>query len=181
MIFPQGRNIHRPPHVFLDNAKYFIASRTVGWSPTFDNDNKKQILYDCIFNALNKFNFICDSWVILNNHYQLVIDVKDSKNIFLFIKQINGSSSRKINEFENSLGRKVWDQYWDTILDNDKNYWTHVNYNHHNPVKHGYVPKMEDYQWSDFNEHVKKYGAETVYERFEYYPVTDFTPPWVEK
>jgi putative transposase len=170
-------NIHRPPHVFIDNAKYFITSRTVNWVQILDNDNKKQVLYECIFKALEEYNYICDSWVILSNHYQLVIDVKASKSLPLFIKKINGSSSRLLNKIDNCQGRKVWDQYWDKILDNDKSYWTHINYNHHNPVKHGYVSKMGAYKWSDFNEHIKKYGEESVYERFESYPIIDFTPP----
>ncbi len=179
MLYPKDRNIHRPPHLFLDNAKYFIASRTINWLPIFEKDYKKKILYNCILEALNKYKYICDSWVILNNHYQLVLDIQEnSKDIFLFIKQINGSSSREINKLDNKMGRNVWDQYWDTILDSDKNYWTHMNYNHHNPVKHGYVTKIEDYEWSDFSEHMKIYGRDAVYERFEMYPIIDFTPPW---
>ncbi len=178
MEYPKDRNIHRPPHLLLDNEKYFITSRTVDWSPFLDSDEKKKILYDCILKALMKFNYICDSWVILDNHYQLVIGVKNSQYLPLFIKQINGGSSRLINKIDNLLNRTIWDQYWDTILDDEKNYWTHINYNHHNPVKHGYVKKMEDYRWSSINEHINKYGHEAVYETFKNYPVIDFTPPW---
>ncbi len=161
----------------LDNSKYFIAVRTYDWLHFFNNDFKKQLLYDCLMNAINKFGYTCDSWVILDNHYQLVLDIENAKALPLFIKQVNGSSSRKINKYDNCQGRKVWEQYWDTILDSERNYLTHVNYNHHNPVKHGYVSKMKDYKWSDFNEHIEKYGEETVYERFDLYPVIDFTPP----
>ncbi len=178
MDYPKNRNIHRPPHIFLDNSKYFLAVRTYDWLPFFNTDDKKQSLLHCIFKSLDKYNYTCDSWVILNNHYQLVTNVKNSKNLSSFIKQINGKSSMLINKYDNCLGRKVWKQYWDTILDTEKSYWTHINYNHHNPVKHGYVKKMEDYKWSDFNEHIKKYGAEAVYERFELYPVMDFTLSW---
>jgi len=180
MLYPKDRNIHRPPHIYLDGCKYFIVSKTFNWKHIFNNDIKKQILYDCIFKALNRYDYICDSWVILDNHYQLVVEVKDGKNIPLFVKQINGASSRLINKLDNCFERRVWEQYWDTILDNDKSYWTHVNYNHHNPVKHGYVTKMGDYKWSSFNEHIKNFGAVAVYERFALYPVIDFTPPWAD-
>lgn len=177
MEYPKDRNLYRPPHVFVNNNKYFIVARTFKGQHFFDNDEKKQILYNSIMNALTEFRYTCDSWVILENHYQLVIDVKNTENLPDFIKLINGTSSRFLNILESRLGRKIWHQYWDTILDSDKSYWTHINYNHHNPVKHGYVDKMKDYKWSDFNEHIEKYGEEAVYERFESYPIINFTSP----
>jgi putative transposase len=177
MEYPKDRNIHRLPHLLLNHSKYFLVARTWEGRHYFDSDFKKQFLYDCIMEATDKFGYQCDCWVILNNHYQLVLDVDDAKKLPLFIKQVNGGSSRKINKYDNCEGRKVWWQYWDSILDTEENYWTHVNYNLHNPVKHGYVKRMEDYIWSDFKEQIEKCGAEAVYERFDLYPVRDFTPP----
>lgn len=177
MKYPKDRNIHRPPHIYWDNTDYFISVNTVNWRPIFNDDNKKSLLLCCIRKALKKYNYTCESWVILNDHYQITIKTKIGRDLGLFIKQINGSSSRQVNLIDGKIGCKVWDEYWDEILGNERSYWTHVNYIHHNPIKHGYVKNMKEYIWSSLNDHIIKYGEEAVYERFEYYPIIDYTNP----
>jgi putative transposase len=33
---------------------------------------------------------------------------------------------------------------------------THLDYIHYNPIKHGYVTKAVDWEWSSFNRYVEK-------------------------
>jgi putative transposase len=71
------------------------------------------------------------------------------------------------NESRNKRGEvAVWQRrYWEhTILDDDDLY-NHIDYIHYNPVKHGLVEDMIDWQWSSYHQ----------YESEGYYP-----DPWHE-
>jgi putative transposase len=176
MIYPIERNIHRPPHIYLDNTIYFIVSRTLEGIKYFNNSEKKNLLQDCLFEAVNKYGVKLYSWVILDNHYQIVIEIPEGKELSLLIKEINGKSSYLLNKFENKEGRKIWYQYREKIIGDENSFWTHINYNHHNPVKHGYVEVMEKYEWSSYGDYLKTYGKEFLCDCFENYPVIDYTP-----
>ena len=91
----------------------------------FDTKDKKQLLRDCILESLKAFEIICKAWVILDNHYHLVIETENSAIIPRFVGAINGKSSKLLNDRDKERGRKVWYQYWDTILDSEKEYWVH--------------------------------------------------------
>ena len=77
MLYPKDRNIHRPPHIYLDNTIYFIVSRTLDGIHFFDTDNKKKVLLQTILEIADKYKIILHSWVLLNNHYQLIAEFVD--------------------------------------------------------------------------------------------------------
>ncbi|MFH1860715.1 MAG: transposase, partial [bacterium] len=60
----------------------------------------------------------------------------------------------------------------------EKDMWMHFNYIHHNPVKHGYVRQMEDWQYSSFQYYLRKYGMKWIMSCFESYPIIDFSMSW---
>jgi putative transposase len=176
MDYPNDRNIHRPPHVYLDNTCYFIVSRTLKGIKYFNNGVKKDLLQQTLMDVAKKYNVNLYSWVLLDNHYQLVAKIINSIELSEFIGELNGKSSYLLNKLENKQGRKIWYQYREKIIDNEKSFWTHVNYNHHNPVKHGYVKKMKEYKWSSLLAYLDEYGMEYVADCFANYPVIDFNP-----
>jgi len=59
-------------------------------------------------------------------------------------------------------------------LQNEADYYRHLNYIHQNPVKHELVKKMSAYQWSSIHQFVKAKGREWVIDCFRSYPIIDF-------
>jgi putative transposase len=49
------------------------------------------------------------------------------------------------------------------------------NYIHNNPVKHGYVNEMGDWDYSSYQYYLEKYGKEWMADVLAQYPVIDFT------
>jgi len=52
--------------------------------------------------------------------------------------------------------------------------WRCINYNHINPIKHGYVDSLlnlSSYKWSSYNQYLEKFGIEFMMECFEKYPI----------
>lgn len=166
---------NRPPHYFLDNTYYFIVAKTLRAIHFFNTDKRKIILLKIIDSTLKEFDYTCQSYVILNNHYQLIINIKKGMNLPKFIQKVHGRSSIGLNRLDDIHGRKVWWNYWDKCLETEKDFWMHVNYNHHNPVKHGYVKRMGDYRFSSYNQYIKKFTKDFIYERLSKYPIIDYS------
>ena len=51
--------------------------------------------------------------------------------------------------------RGIWQRhYWEHIIRDDLDYQRHVDYVHVNPLKHGYVKRVEDWPYSTFHQYV---------------------------
>jgi putative transposase len=53
--------------------------------------------------------------------------------------------------------RGIWQRhYWEHLIRDDADYQRHVDYVHVNPLKHGYVKRVEDWPYSTFHRYVAK-------------------------
>ena len=52
-----------------------------------------------------------------------------------------------INRLDRTPGRKVWHNFWETLLTYEKSYLARLKYVHQNPVKHGLVPLANRYPY----------------------------------
>lgn len=66
------RNIHRPIHIFIPNVQYFITLTTYKKKKSL-SDEKKDIVLESILNATKKYEVDLNAWVILENHFHLLI------------------------------------------------------------------------------------------------------------
>jgi putative transposase len=56
-------------------------------------------------------------------------------------------TSKQLNRWDNTLGRTVWFQFWDSHITFERSYLARLNYVHYNPARHGLVPVAENYKW----------------------------------
>ena len=55
------------------------------------------------------------------------------------------------------IPQNLWQKrYWEHCITSEKDFETHMNYLHHNPVNHGYVEKAADWKYSSFQYFVDK-------------------------
>lgn len=171
-----SKNIHRPSHLYFDETNYFITISTFHQYKFFNNKEKKKLLETILMTASYKYLNMTYAWVILDNHLHILIKTGLGKKIFKFINSFQGKSAIELNKLEDKTARKVWYQYWDRCIRSDKDFYTRLNYIHHNPVKHKYVKNMSDYEFSSYHYYLKKYGEEWLSDCFIKYPISDFTP-----
>jgi len=165
---------HNPPHIYLDETVYIISASTINKLHFFDSAWKKKLLFEHVNSVLNKFGWHLFAWVILDNHYHLLLRTEKDNQLGKFINLIHGGSSYQLNKIENKQRRKTWFNYWDTCVRNEKTFWTRFNYIHNNPVKHGYVDSPEKYEFSSYNDYLQKYGRDWLTDVWLKYPVIDF-------
>ncbi len=102
-----------------------------------------------------RLDFVNVAWVVLPDHVHFIIDPKNSSlsDIMKSLKQDFGYLYRQ------KLGTrkgKVWQRrFWDHVIRDQTDMNRHVNYIHHNPVKHGLATFSVEYQYSSFAEYVR--------------------------
>ncbi len=53
--------------------------------------------------------------------------------------------------------RGIWQRrFWEHQIRSEEDYNNHVNYIHYNPLKHGYVQRAKDWQYSSFHKYVEQ-------------------------
>ena len=90
-----------------------------------------------------------------------------------FLGQLHGGISRQLNLRDGVLGRQVWHNYWDTCIRTEADLWTRFNYVHHNPVKHGYAERPDQWPFSSYAFYLRTKGKEWLSDCWQRYPVID--------
>ena len=59
-------------------------------------------------------------------------------------------------------------------------FWATVNYIHHNPVKHGYVARWDEWPFSSATGYLKNLGREEAARIWNDFPILDYGKGWDE-
>jgi len=171
-----AKSYHRPIHYFFDDTYYFL---TVRLNERVISTNKKKSLVNFVINKASKiFEIKIHAWVILDNHFHLLFLLDTGTKLSKLLHNLNANISRLINLHDNKQDRKLINNYWDYCIRDERDYYTHLNYIHHNPVKHGYCKnqqEVKDYKFCSYEKWLKNKGEEWVLSCFEEYPIIDFT------
>jgi len=150
---------HNPPHLFVPNSKYFITGCTYNKIHLLINNTSKMKLFESIRKGFSSKKWILEDWVILNNHYHLMVNATEkAEQLPDIIKEIHKFSALWIKKNINNAKDidKIWYNYWDTCITYEKSYFARINYIWFNPVKHGYVDSPEKWRYGSFFERYKK-------------------------
>ncbi len=192
------REFH-PPHVYGDNTCYFLSAGTVHHQPLLATHAQRAIVRDVLKDAVRQYGVRLYAWVILANHYRLLLHTGHAAPLWKFVKRLHGESAVRLNKLDGTPARRVWFEYWDRCLRNERDFWAFFNYIHLNPIKHGYVavaaeafvvdgkqsriasgyiPDVHDclarYPYSSYHYYLRKYGEEFLTDAWLRYPVHDY-------
>jgi putative transposase len=120
------------------------------------------------------FDIQLRAWVILDDHYHLLLKTCRGRDLSRFFGRLHGGTSRQLNLWDAAVGRQVWHNYWDTCIRDRAGLWTRFNYVHQNPVKHGYVRRFEDWPFSSYRYYLRTRGQDWLADCWARYPVIDF-------
>jgi len=175
--YPKNRNIHRPFHLRLPKKTFFITNRTIDRKCYLYDDERKEVFYQTLIEAIKMTGVKMVAWVILSNHYHLQFFAEETKQVSRLIQILHSKSTVILNKLDNQPGRKMWYQYRDWIIRNDRDLYIHFNYIHHNPVKHGLVATQDEvinYKFCSYKKWLETKGQEYMDNLFESYPVKNF-------
>lgn len=173
----KGYRQKRPPHIFRDQAIYFITARTRDLFYFFRPQKYKKIFKLVLKEAVAKFQAKLYGWVINHNHYHLLISFDKGTKLAKFIRFLHGKTARLLNDLDNSFGQKIFQNYWETIIRNEKDFYTYLSYIHQNPIKHGIIQglnQLANYEFCSYRDYLKAKEKEWLNDCWERYPVIDF-------
>jgi putative transposase len=170
---------HAPPHYESDAAVYLISAAcyehrpVIGMSPARMAEFESKLLHDA--------QSACDwifAWVVLPNHYHLVLHAADVRGLLRVLGMLHGRTSYRWNGEEASLGRQVWHRAAETVMKSVRDFWATVNYVLHNAVRHGYVDRWQDWPYSNAVLYLAEVGRAEAERRWREYPILDYGKDW---
>ncbi len=171
---------HAPPHFdYVGHLRFIIAApcyehkHVIGKSPERLAECESEIVRISEESGIKLF-----AWSILPNHYQILVQTESINEFLKRLGKFHGSSSHKWNGEDNTRGRQVWFTAVERSMRSDRHFYASLNYIHHNAVKHGYVPKWQDWPFSSANEYLEKVGTEKAAKIWREYPVLDYGKEW---
>ena len=122
------------------------------------DDESKKVLLSSIKKGFEDEGWILEDWVILDNHYHLMVNAP-ANPLFLgkIIKEIHRFNALWLKKHLNiPKGIIVWYNYWDSCITYEESYFARLNYIWFNPVKHRYVEDPEDWIHGSYFLRLKK-------------------------
>ncbi|MFZ2726675.1 MAG: transposase [Methylococcaceae bacterium] len=160
------RGIHTPAHLLLDNTVYFITSATYKKRKLLKSSLIKEHLIKTIADCLAEKQWQLNHWVILDNHYHLLVKSHNASDMTKIFRKIHVLSAQFINK-QLICENPIWWNYWDYCPRNEQDYLIRLNYLFFNPIKHGYVTNLNDYPFSSFHQFIENQGRELVVHQFK--------------
>jgi len=132
---------------FVPGQTCFVTSVTFGRRPLLARHIR--LLLTAIRRAKRKSDFGITAWVVLPDHFHLLLDAPDGDTSTV-VQRIKLSFSNQYRLQTEAAG-PVWQhRYWDHITRSRNDMNRHIDYIHFNPVKHGLAVSPCDYQLSSF-------------------------------
>ncbi|MGJ5673459.1 MAG: transposase [Nostochopsis sp.] len=186
----RGYPPHAPPHPVQDRQFYLLTAACYEHQCHMHSESRRQQLLNMIFDyfgnlgneemsaeALTTNLTIC-AWVILPNHYHLLVRVANFEILSELFRKIHGTLSRQWNLEDNITKRKVWYRWSDRALRSEQHYYATLNYIHYNPVKHGLVKSPYDWIESSVHWYLQANGRQWLRDLWIQYLVLDYGKDW---
>jgi putative transposase len=174
----RGYPPHQPPHPIREERYYLLSAACFEHRGHLHTPERRQTVLDMHFEQFIEHGMVVQAWVVLTNHYHLLVHVTEFEILGKIFGQVHGRTSHVWNTEELTRGRKVWYRYSDRAIRSERHYYTTLNYLHYNPVKHGLVKSPYDWPWSSVHWYLEHYGREWLRDLWERYPVRDYGKGW---
>lgn len=137
----------RPKRVEFEGAIYHVMQRGNNKERIFQGEADKRFFIAELVNSKKKYDFKLFGYVLLDNHYHLLLQtgiVPLSK----IMQRQNSLYSRYFNRVHERADHLFGLRYKSIIVEDDKYLFTVLRYLHWNPIKAGIAKEVSDYKWS---------------------------------
>ncbi len=125
-----------------------ITAATLHRAPLFNSGTKLDVSRDTTLDLAKNYALVLQAWAFFANHYHLVVGFSDSTIAHRdFVRYLHRELAIRLNRIDDTPGRRVMYEFWDTRLTFEKSWLARLNYVHQNAVKHGLVSVANQYPW----------------------------------
>ena len=139
---------HAPVHRIDERGVYMVTGATLYKQPLFNTPEALDLVENLLLGLSKQSGWTLEAWALFANHYHFIgRNEADAAPLNRFIQELHSRSAIALNKLAQRPGRRVWYNYWDTMLMFERSYLARLNYVHQNAVKHGLVPVANQYRW----------------------------------
>jgi putative transposase len=171
---------HSPAHVESDRTTYYMITAAcfehhsvVGFS-----DERMAEFSIKLCDMLQEASRALFAWVVLPNHYHVLVDAPEVKRTLKQLGMLHGRSSFDWNGEESLRGRQVWCNAAETAMKSEGHFYASQNYILNNPVHHGYCSKWTEWPFSSAEEYLSSLGRDQAIHFWNAYPLYEYGQSW---
>jgi len=139
---------HAPVHRIGADGIYLVTGATLHKEHLFSTAEQLSLLENELLSLAMQHQWQLEAWAVFVNHYHFVArGLPEATPLKSFLKQLHSNTARELNLLDQSAGRRVWYNFWETKLTYERSYLARLNYVHQNAVKHGLVRVANQYRW----------------------------------
>ena len=139
---------HSPLHRLGEPGTYIVTAATYLKDPFFRGAARLDYLCENLLDVAEKHKWGLQAWAVFPNHYHFVaVSPVQATSLTDFTKHLHSVTSIQANRWDQTPGRKVWYQFWETLLTDEKSCLTRLSYVHRNAVHHQLVREPSTYRW----------------------------------
>ena len=171
---------HSPPHYSEDGVRFYhLTGACYEHAPIIGASPERMTQFEIdVRKTLGSSSNQVYAWCILPNHWHALIQTEMLKETIAQIGRLHGRTSFKWNNEDEARGRKCWHGCADRRIRSDAHRFAVQNYIHHNPVKHGYAERREDWAFSSATDYLERMGRDAVVAQWKKYPVLEMGVGW---
>jgi REP-associated tyrosine transposase len=138
---------HSPSHHLRDAGTYIVTSATYQKVAVFRGADRLTKLTNHVLELAGRYGWSLQAWAIFPNHYHLVGQSEAPDSLRAFVRHLHSVTAILANKWDNTPGRRVWFEFWETRITFPRSYFARLNYVHQNAVRHGLVRVASRYPW----------------------------------
>lgn len=151
----------RPLRIEFEGAVYHVTARGNERRKIFFSRQDYEKFKEYIGEAQEKYRFILHCYVLMTNHYHLLIETPE-KNLSKIMHHINSAYTTYTNVKRKRSGHLFQGRFKSIVVDKDNYLLELSRYIHLNPVRAKVVEKPEDYQYSSYGSYISAHGKNLV-------------------
>jgi len=130
---------------------YIVTGAILHNEHLLTENKRKEFVLQTIIERAKLLHWNLQAWAVLNNHYHFIGQVPEvATTLEKLIRQVHSITAIEINRWDNTPGRQVRFDYWDSCLTYERSYLARLHYVHMNPVKHGFTDNAINYPFGSY-------------------------------
>ncbi len=139
----------RPLRIEYDGALYHVTSRGNARKSIFAGDEDRKIFLDTLKKVIEKYNFLCHAYCLMNNHYHLLIETPDG-NLSKGMRQLNSVYTQRYNRRNEKTGHVFQGRYKAILIQKENHLLEVCRYIVLNPVRARAAKSPKEWKWSSY-------------------------------
>ena len=169
---------HGPPHA-CETGWFHLSAACFEHQPVIGASLDRMLAFEAeLLRATRAKCLQVMAWCVLPNHYHLLAQCLSLPECRRALGDLHSGTSRLWTQEDALVGRQCWYRCLPKRVKNDAHRWATLNYIHHNPVRHGYVAKWQEWPLSSAAAYLEAVGRAQAERVWREYPVLDMGDGW---